>query len=134
VLTDPSKIPHCLFCGGEVTICVRGGNYFNDEPFREQNLKWDMFLRSLDGEQKGQKGQKAGSAKTVILELGVGLNTPGVLRWPNEDLVTESENHDFRLIRIGIGASGCVPWELEEEDLAVGVSADVKTALDLLTS
>lgn len=131
VLTDPTKIPHCLFCGGEVTICVRGGNYFNDEPFREQNLKWDMFLRSLDEE---QKEQKAGSAKTVILELGVGLNTPGVLRWPNEDLVTESENQDFRLIRVGIGASGCVPWELEEEDLAVGVSADVKTALDLLTS
>ncbi|CAI7580517.1 unnamed protein product [Penicillium bialowiezense] len=131
ILTDPTKIPHCLFCGGEVTICVRGGNYFNDRPFQAQNIKWNRFLKGLDGEQEGQNDR---SAKTVILELGVGLNTPGVLRWPNEDLVTDSKNQDIRLIRVGIGASGCVPWELEEQDLAVGVSADVKTALGLLTS
>ncbi|KAJ5749080.1 uncharacterized protein N7511_010776 [Penicillium nucicola] len=129
VLTDSTKIPHCQFCGGEVTLCVRGGHYFNAEPYRAQNMKWNQFLKGLDEESVGQID---GAPKTVILELGVGLNTPGVLRWPNEDLVTDSEDQAFRLIRVGMGASGCVPWELEEQDLAVGVSADVKTALDLL--
>lgn len=131
VLTDSTKIPHCPFCGGEATICVRGGHYFNAGPFRAQNMKWDRFLKGLDGYQLGERD---GSATTVILELGVGLNTPGVLRWPNENLVIGSESRGFRLIRVGMGASGCVPWELEEQDLAVGVSADIKTALDLLTS
>ncbi|KAK9342435.1 hypothetical protein V1522DRAFT_416200 [Lipomyces starkeyi] len=130
VLTDSTKIPNCQFCGGEVTICVRGGHYFNAGPFRAQNMKWDRFLKDLDSDKVGESD---GTAKTVILELGVGLNTPGVLRWPNEDLVTESESRGFRLIRVGLGASGCVPWELEEQGLAVGVSADVKTALDFLT-
>ncbi|CAI7581966.1 unnamed protein product [Penicillium viridicatum] len=103
VLTDSTKIPHCPFCGGEATICVRGGHYFNAGPFRAQNMKWDRFLKGLD---RHQLGESDGSATTVILELGVGLNTPGVLRCPNENLVIGSESQGFRLIRVGMGLQG----------------------------
>lgn len=65
----------------------------------------------------------------VILELGVGLNTPGVLKWSNEDLVennnTPEEEGRFRLIHAGIGAAGSTLWELEERDLAVGIAGDL---------
>jgi hypothetical protein len=87
---------------------------------------WERFLED--------QMSSANSGSVVILELGVGLNTPAVLRWPNEDLVSESESRQFRLIRVGMEASGCVPWELEEEDLAVGISGDIKAALDVLIS
>ncbi|KAJ6017371.1 hypothetical protein N7451_000750 [Penicillium sp. IBT 35674x] len=127
VLTDEALLPRCMFCGGELTLCVRGGNYFNSGPFRGQERVWQGFVEELA---KGDGGQDGG---TVILELGVGLNTPGVLRWPNEDLVSESSSRQFRLIRVGMEASGCVPWDLEEEDLAVGITGDIGVALELLS-
>lgn len=86
--------------------------------------KWESFLEEAE----------LSSGLVVILELGVGLNTPAVLRWPNEDLVSESDSQRFRVIRVGMEASGCVPWELEEQDLAVGISGDIQTALKLLIS
>jgi NAD-dependent SIR2 family protein deacetylase len=126
VLMDESIIPKCELCGGEMTLCVRGGGYFDEGPWREMERTWERFLED--------QMSSANSGSVVILELGVGLNTPAVLRWPNEDLVSESESRQFRLIRVGMEASGCVPWELEEEDLAVGISGDIKAALDVLIS
>lgn len=112
VLQDPSLIPVCEYCGGELTLCVRGGDYFNDSLFQTQNRKWWKFIKRLKDDSSDKKA--------VILELGVGLNTPGVLRWPNEDLV-EGTKGRVRLIRAGLGASGCVPWELEASNAAVAV-------------
>ncbi|CAI7576465.1 unnamed protein product [Penicillium manginii] len=137
VLMDESKIPTCRFCGGEMTLCVRGGNYFNSRPFQDRERAWKKFLRGLEeGDEKHEKHEKAKASrlpkKVVVLELGVGLNTPGVLRWPNENLVSGSASKTFRLIRVGKEASGCAPWELEEENLAVGVSGDIAAALDLI--
>ncbi|KAJ6090198.1 hypothetical protein N7486_009013 [Penicillium sp. IBT 16267x] len=127
VLTDEALVPKCRFCGGELTLCVRGGNYFNSGRFRKQERVWQGFVEELDNGGDEQAGA------TVILELGVGLNTPGVLRWPNEDLVSESSNRQFKLIRVGMEASGCVPWDLEEENLAVGITGDIGAALELLS-
>jgi O-acetyl-ADP-ribose deacetylase (regulator of RNase III)/NAD-dependent SIR2 family protein deacetylase len=115
VLTDESKIPKCTFCGGDMMLCVRAAEWFNETPFREGNRRWKEMVREL---QKGEQG------KTVILELGVGLSTPGVLRWPNEDLVASAEG-DSKLIRAGIGPAGCVEWELEEEGVAIGIDGDL---------
>jgi NAD-dependent SIR2 family protein deacetylase len=122
-LTDGSLVPRCKFCSGEVTLCVRGGDYFNDGPFKAMEMDYRGFVKGLQGRE---------GVSVVILELGVGLNTPGVLRWPNEDLVSESDG--FKLIRVGMDASGCVPWELEEEGVAVGITGDIKVALDALLS
>ncbi|KAJ5379934.1 uncharacterized protein N7496_002362 [Penicillium cataractarum] len=131
-LVDEEMVPKCDFCGGDMTLCVRGGRYFDEAPFRGMEREWERFLGELVSED-GLMGE-SGSGSVVILELGVGLNTPAVLRWPNEDLVSESESQRFRLIRVGIEASGCVPWELEEQDLSVGISGDIKAALDVLIS
>ncbi|GMG25445.1 unnamed protein product [Aspergillus oryzae] len=124
VLTDETKIPACQYCGGELTLCVRGGDYFNSGPFRPQERKWKEYMddvaRNLDGR------------RAVILELGVGLNTPGVLRWPNEELVEDPSNPGFRLIRAGIGASGCAPWDFEERDLAIGIEGDLNLVVEAL--
>lgn len=133
-LTDESKIPKCELCGGNMTLCVRGGRYFNPKPFRDEERKWWSFMGEVeDGVDDGDALSSSPLPhKAVVLELGVGMNTPAVLRWPNEDLVSESKNESYRLIRVGMEASGCVSWELEEQDLAVGISGDIPTALDLI--
>ena len=67
----------------------------------------------------------------VILELGVGMNTPGVLRWPNEDLVARSGG-TVKLIRVGLGAEAMVPWEQEDQGLSTFIQGDIQRAIPLL--
>ncbi|OAL56813.1 macro domain-like protein [Pyrenochaeta sp. DS3sAY3a] len=122
-LTDPSKVPYCPNCGGDMMICVRGGSWFNDRPFQAGEARWKDFKRGVLQSEK----------ETVILELGVGMNTPGVLRWPNEEFVRQG-NGKVRLVRMGIGPSVMVPEDLEEQGLAVSIEGDIKAALPRLLS
>ncbi|OSS44517.1 hypothetical protein B5807_10829 [Epicoccum nigrum] len=119
-LTDAGKVPACPYCGGEVMLCVRGGDWFNDRPFRDGERRWRQF-------REGALDRHAGK-NTVVLELGVGMNTPGVLRWPNEDLVRKGGGR-VKLVRMGLGPSAAVPADLEAGGLAVSVEGDLKTAL-----
>lgn len=119
-LTDTSKIPRCEYCRDELTICVRGGDYFNPIRFLSQEKRYQAFVEDV-----------ARSSNTVILELGAGMNTPVVLRWHDEDLVRESEGN-VRMIRAGIGAAGCAPWHMEDMDEAVGIEGGLDHVLNVL--
>ncbi|KAF4340758.1 phosphatase ous to the C-terminal domain protein [Fusarium beomiforme] len=120
-LMDSSKIPLCRFCGSKMSICVRAGSWFNQAPFQEGEAQWRAWKSRVLREKK----------KLVILELGVGMNTPGVLRWPNEDLVMRSEGR-VKLIRVGLGAEAMVPWEQEDEGLSTCIQGDIGRAVPLL--
>jgi O-acetyl-ADP-ribose deacetylase (regulator of RNase III)/NAD-dependent SIR2 family protein deacetylase len=120
-LTDPSKVPRCPNCGGEMMLCVRGGSWFNETPFRAGEARWREFRREV----------LISAGETVILELGVGMNTPGVLRWPNEDLVRKG-NGRIKLVRFGVGPSAMVPDDLEKKGWAVSIEGDIKLALPSL--
>lgn len=117
LLTDESKVPRCPHCGGKVVICVRGGAYFNELPFAAGEQRWKTFLRDA---------VRNSGRKTVVLELGVGMNTAGVLRWPDERLVSQSHG-TVKLVRVGLGPSGNMDWGVEEEGNAVGIQGDIAT-------
>jgi NAD-dependent SIR2 family protein deacetylase len=133
-LTDSSKVPACKYCGGELTLCVRGGDYFNSSPFKAQEREYKRFIEHVSSSLDATSGEGDGGAgpKAVILELGVGMNTPAVLRWANDELVEESAGRGFRLIRAGLDAAGCAPWDLEEEGLAVGIHGDLNAVVRML--
>lgn len=135
ILKSDEGVPHCEFCGREMTICVRGGNYYTDHMFQGQNKKYKQFVEDIEthklDDSNGIDVSKVKESTCVILELGVGMNTPSVLRWPDEDLVAGGEGK-FKLIRVGIGAAGCTPWEFEEDGLAIGIDGDIKEVLTQL--
>ncbi|KAJ3334853.1 hypothetical protein HDU93_007177, partial [Gonapodya sp. JEL0774] len=116
MLTDPALVPRCEYCGGDVMLCVRGGDWFNERPFAEGERAYQDFLASVAGDP---------DALCVVLELGVGMNTPSVVRWADEELVSGGRGGRFRLVRVGKEAAGCVPWELEDARLGVGVDGDI---------
>ncbi|KAK0130503.1 hypothetical protein ONS96_001020 [Cadophora gregata f. sp. sojae] len=111
-LTDASKVPKCTFCGRGLMLCVRSGSAFTEVPYQEGEKRWKEFRRNVLSKTQGS---------TVILELGVGMSTVGVLRWPNEDLVRRSKGR-VKLIRVGLENAGVVDWDMAN---AVGVKGDV---------
>lgn len=118
-LTDETAIPRCENCGGDLFLCVRAANWFNQKPYRAGEHHWENFRkRVLSGD----------GGKTVILELGVGMNTPGVLKWPNEDLVRQGDGN-VKLVRLALGVHAQVPWHLEEAGLATSIDGDISVAL-----
>ncbi|KAF2440757.1 macro domain-like protein [Karstenula rhodostoma CBS 690.94] len=118
-LKDDSAVPRCKNCGGDLFLCVRAANWFNERPYRAGEARWKKFERRV---------LNGGGGKTVVLELGVGMNTPGVLKWPNEDLVRQG-NQQVKLVRLAVGEHAEVPWDLEEAQLATSIDGDISLSL-----
>lgn len=71
-LRDPAIAPTCPRCGGAVFFNVRGGPWFVEDPWRHQLDVLRAWLPSASNE------------RLLVLDIGSGFNTPGVVRWPME--------------------------------------------------
>ncbi|MCY9691802.1 Sir2 family NAD-dependent protein deacetylase [Paenibacillus alginolyticus] len=77
----PSElVPRCPVCGGEMDPNLRSNQYFvQDEKWYELDRLYKDFLQKSEGKQ------------IVYLELGVGFNTPGIIRYPFERMTYYNE-------------------------------------------
>lgn len=82
-----SQVPRCPVCGGPMELNLRKDSYFvEDEEWHYKKRLFDEFLSRINGE------------KVVFLELGVGFNTPTIIRIPFEQMVYNNPNG--HLIRV----------------------------------
>ena len=90
--TKNCKIPSdlvmkCPVCGGNIDMNLRkDANFVQDENWYRQSEKYEDFLSRSKGK------------NVVLLEIGVGFNTPGIIRFPFERMTAISEK--TTLIRI----------------------------------
>jgi NAD-dependent SIR2 family protein deacetylase len=103
-VADTECIPRCIRCGGDVFMNVRGGHWFVDEPYHPQLERWRQWTSEESNE------------RLLLLDLGSGFNTPGVIRWPMERMAMRVGS--ARLVRINLHDAG-VPRELGERALPV---------------
>ncbi|TZE81886.1 Sir2 family NAD-dependent protein deacetylase [Calorimonas adulescens] len=69
-------VPKCPVCGGLMDVNLRKNNYFvQDENWYQANNRYDEWLK------------KNYKKRIIFLELGVGFNTPGIIRYPFEQMV-----------------------------------------------
>lgn len=110
----PSElVPKCPVCGGNMAMNLRCDNYFvEDEAWHEAADRYAGFL-----EQHKDK-------KVVLLELGVGFNTPIIIRFPFEKMVRE--NSSYSLIRMNMDEA-VVPESFGER--AIGIGGDMAKAI-----
>ena len=102
-------VPKCPVCGGNMTMHLRCDQYFvEDESWHEAAGRYADFLK------------KIGHKKGVLLELGVGFNTPGIIRFPFEKMVRENSN--LSLIRLNLNEA-VVPEGLGNR--AIGMNGDM---------
>jgi NAD-dependent SIR2 family protein deacetylase len=87
-ITDPARIPRCPRCGGAVMLNVRGGDWFVEAPYEPQAERFGAWLAG------------AARGRLVVLDVGTGYNTPGVVRWPAERIVADHPR--AHLVRVNL--------------------------------
>lgn len=110
----PSElVPKCPVCGGKMAMHLRCDNYFvEDEAWHDAADRYGDFL-----ERNKEKN-------VVLLELGVGFNTPIIIRFPFEKLVRD--NKLYSLIRLNMDEA-VVPESFGER--AIGIGGDMAKAI-----
>ena len=77
----PELVPHCPVCGKPMSMNLRADDTFvTDEGWSKAANQYETFLQSrniISG-----SGQQEGTGNVLFLELGVGKNTPGIIKYP----------------------------------------------------
>jgi NAD-dependent SIR2 family protein deacetylase len=81
-------IPRCPNCGDYLERNLRRDDRFVEEPWMEKQGDYADFINRSAG------------GKLILLELGVGFNTPSIIRWPFER-ITARHPH-ATLIRVNL--------------------------------
>jgi O-acetyl-ADP-ribose deacetylase (regulator of RNase III) len=81
-------IPHCPNCGDYLERNLRRDNHFVAAPYMGKHGDYADFINRSTG------------GKLVLLELGVGFNTPSIIRWPFERITAQHPH--ATLIRINL--------------------------------
>ncbi|MBQ6236137.1 MAG: Sir2 silent information regulator family NAD-dependent deacetylase [Clostridia bacterium] len=111
-----SLVPRCPKCGEPMTMNLR-----SDETFVE-DLGWnEAASRYVDWVQARL------DKKLLLLELGVGSNTPAIIKYPFWKLT--AQHPDFTYVCVNSGEAEC-PKQIE--DRAIVVKADVADLIDAL--
>ena len=114
-VTDAAVVPRCPACGGSVFFNVREDATFVEAPYADGGQRCVDWIRS------------AADRPLLILEIGAGFNTPGVVRWPLERLAVR---HPLaRFVRIN-REYPAIPPELG--DRGIGVGGDAGDTLQML--
>ena len=93
---------------------LRSDQYFvEDEHWNEAAGRYAAFLK------------EHGKEKTLLLELGVGFNTPAIIRFPFEKMV--KENGGWSLVRMNL-REAIVPESLGKR--AVGINDDISRSIE----
>lgn len=99
-------VPHCPVCHADMEVNIRKDMYFvQDEFWYEAADRYEDFLN----ENKNRN--------IVFLELGVGYNTPTIIRFPFERYTYTFKN--ATLVRINLSRPE-VPKEIENKSISIG--------------
>ena len=107
-------IPHCPKCGRPMTTNLRCDDTFvQDEGWYAAAQRYEDFLRRHEG------------MRVLFLELGVGMNTPGIIKIPFLKMTTRNPNATYACINLG---EAITMKDLEKQSILL--DADIGTVLN----
>ena len=110
-------LPTCPHCGKPMTMNLRSDNKFvEDEGWHRAAERYENFLRTRAG------------GKILFLELGVGYNTPAIIKYPFWQMT--AKNTDAAYACINQGQAVC-PQEIERQSICM--NADIGQVLQSLS-
>lgn len=113
----PELVPRCPHCGRPMEMNLRMDDTFvQDEGWYRAAARYRGFCdRAMDG-------------KTLFLELGVGYNTPGIIKYPFWNMAMRNPDSHYAAISIGTCQ---IPEPLASR--SVGIDMDIRAVLRRLT-
>ena len=98
-------VPHCPVCGKPMTMNLRCDNTFvQDEGWYAAYSRYEDFLRRHEG------------ANVVYLELGVGGNTPVIIKYPFWKMTYQNAKAVYVCINL---SESCCPKEIQERSICI---------------
>ena len=109
-------LPVCPHCGKPLTMNLRSDDTFvEDEGWHRAAEQYGNFLRTREGQ------------KILFLELGVGYNTPGIIKYPFWQMTAKNPNAIYACINQG---QAVCPREIEKQSICI--DADVGDTLSII--
>ena len=112
----PSElVPHCPVCGKPMSMNLRADDTFvTDEGWDQAANRYQTFLQSRNI--TSRSGQQDGTGNVLFLELGVGKNTPGIIKYPFWQMTAKNPNAQYVCINFG---EAFAPYEIEKRSLCI---------------
>lgn len=109
-------IPNCPVCGAPMTMNLRADDKFvQDKGWYQAAMRYDDFIR------------RHKNADILFLELGVGANTPAIIKYPFWQMTAQNKNATYVCINVGMAVS---PTEIEKQSICM--DADIGSVLSEL--
>ena len=105
-LKIPSElIPRCPVCGAPMTMNLRCDNSFvQDDGWYEAHSRYERFIRNN------------ANSRVLFLELGVGANTPVIIKYPFWQMTAQNEKAVYACINYG---EAFCPAEISEQSICI---------------
>ncbi len=103
-------IPYCPKCGKPMSMNLRCDNTFvQDSGWYEAYNRYEDFIKQHDGQ------------NNLYLELGVGTNTPGIIKYPFWNMVKKNKNAKYCCVNYGEADH---PDNIKEQSLCINAEID----------
>lgn len=108
--------PRCPVCGSPMTVNLRADDTFvEDEGWHAAARRYEDFIRTR------------GMGRILYLELGVGYNTPGIIKYPFWQMTAQNPKSVYACLNLKDVAA---PREIAERSICI--QGDIGKALEIL--
>lgn len=98
-------IPRCPHCGKPLTMNLRADDKFvEDGGWHKAAHRYEKYLRAHEGQH------------ILFLELGVGMNTPGIIKFPFWRMTYQNPNAFYACLNLG---ESYAPKEIESRSVCI---------------
>lgn len=109
-------IPQCPICGRPMTMNLRcDGTFAQDKGWYTAQARYQTFLSKHDG------------AHILFLELGVGMNTPSIIKYPFWEYTRQNPNATYACVNLSQAAC---PREIHNR--AICIDGDIECAINYI--
>ena len=98
-------VPHCPVCGKPMSMNLRADDTFvEDEGWHNAAARYEDFLQLHEGQH------------ILFLELGVGMNTPGIIKYPFWRMTYQNPRAVYACLNFG---EAYAPDEIEQRSICM---------------
>ena len=109
-------IPRCPVCGREMTLNLRADDKFvEDEGWHAACARYNKFLDRNSG------------GRILFLELGVGMNTPVIIKYPFWRMTYKNKNARYACINLDMAYA---PEEIAAQSVCISADLNVLSLLE----